>query len=144
MTTMIGDGLTVEPPRDKIQAVWRGFLGRCPNCGKGHMFRAYLKVNDRCPVCHEELYHQRADDAPPYVTMFIVAHVVVALLLSVEAVWVDAPFWLEAVIFSIVTVLLSLVILPRVKGALVALQWSLRMHGFSSTTDHIDRSAPVL
>lgn len=124
--------------RDTVQALWRGFLGRCPNCGKGAMFRAYLKVNDNCPVCHEELHHQRADDAPPYVTMLVVGHIVVALLLAAEAVMVDVPFWLEAALWSVVTVVLSLVLLPRVKGAFVALQWSLRMHGFGAARPGAD------
>ncbi len=103
MTTMPAEG-----SRDTVQALWRGFLGRCPNCGKGAMFRAYLKVNDNCPVCHEELHHQRADDAPPYVTMLVVGHIVVALLLAAEAVMVDVPFWLEAALWSAVTVVLCL------------------------------------
>ena len=42
------------------------------------MFRAYLKVVDACPVCGEDLSHQRADDAPAYMTMLIVGHFVVA------------------------------------------------------------------
>lgn len=132
MTLSIHDGHAIEPPRDKIQAVWRGFIGRCPACGKGAMFRAYLKVNDRCPACHEELHHQRADDAPPYVTMFVVGHIVIALLLAAEIMMAEVPLWLEVLIWSAVTVMLSLVLLPRIKGAFVGLQWSLRMHGFGA------------
>ena len=96
------------------------------------MFRAYLKVNDRCPACHEELHHQRADDAPPYVTMFVVGHIVIALLLAAEIMMAEVPLWLEVLIWSAVTVMLSLVLLPRIKGAFVGLQWSLRMHGFGA------------
>lgn len=133
MTLSLHQGQAVEPPRDKLQAIWRGFLGHCPACGKGAMFRAYLKVNDRCPVCHEELHHHRADDAPPYVTMFVVGHIVVACVLAAEALMSDVPFWLEAVLWCTLTAVLSLLLLPRVKGAFVALQWSLRMHGFGET-----------
>jgi uncharacterized protein (DUF983 family) len=143
MSTIHADPALAEAPRDKGQAIWRGLRGRCPNCGQGRMFRAFLKVNDTCPVCGEELYHQRADDAPPYVTMFIVAHVTVALLLSFEGFWPEAPFWFEALVFCVLTAVLSLVLLPRIKGALVAWQWSLRMHGFGHPAP-LDRSAPVL
>ena len=69
-TLEVGDG------RDPWRAMRRGFVGRCPNCDRGHIFRAYLKVRDRCEVCGEELSHHRADDAPPYVTILIVAHVI--------------------------------------------------------------------
>ena len=116
--------------RDVGIAVRRGFLERCPNCGKGRLFRAYLKVVDACPVCAEELYHQRADDAPPYITMLIVGHIVVAGVLAAEEAWPQSPMWLGAIIWIWLTFVLSLLLLPRVKGALVGYQWALRMHGF--------------
>lgn len=141
MTTIVPNH-AIHPPRDKLQALWRGFWGRCPECGEGRMFRAYLKVNDACPVCGEELHHQRADDAPPYVTMLIVCHVIVALLLAAESLW-EAPFWLEATVWSAATILLCLVLLPRVKGALVALQWGLRMHGFGLASAESPQDQPT-
>jgi uncharacterized protein (DUF983 family) len=117
--------------RDVGLAMWRGMRGRCPNCGRGHLFRAYLKVTDSCPVCQEELYHQQADDAPPYFTMAIVGHIVIALVLVVEvtfhpAIWVHLALWVP------LTIVLSLLLLPMVKGALVGLQWANRMHGFGT------------
>ena len=40
------------------------------------------------------------------------------------------PLWLHAALWLPLTVILTLLILPSVKGALIALQWALRMHGF--------------
>jgi uncharacterized protein (DUF983 family) len=117
--------------RNVWQSLGRGLRGRCPQCGQGAIFYRYLKVNDNCPVCHEELFHQRADDAPPYMTIFIVAHIVVALMLLVEDTWPDAPILLHMVIWPLLTIILSLTFLPRIKGALIAYQWALRMHGFA-------------
>ena len=54
-------------PRDTMQAMGRGSLGKCPACGEGHLYRAFLKVADTCDHCSEELHHQRADDAPAWV-----------------------------------------------------------------------------
>lgn len=121
-------------PRSVTSAILRGARQRCPACGTGALYRAYLKVADTCPSCREELHHQRADDAPPYFTMFIVGHVVVAGVLVLErtvapASWVHLALWLP------LTVAMSLYLLPRVKGALVGLQWALRMHGFGGETD---------
>ena len=116
--------------RDVGIAVRRGFLERCPNCGKGRLFRAYLKVVDACTVCGEDLHHQRADDAPPYITMLIVGHIVVAGVLAAEEAWPQSPMWLGAIVWIWLTFVLSLLLLPRVKGALVGDQWALRMHGF--------------
>ncbi|HKI15215.1 MAG TPA: DUF983 domain-containing protein, partial [Roseiarcus sp.] len=64
------------PRRDRSlrEAVTRGLIGRCPACGRGPLFRSYLKAVNTCKVCGEDLSHHRADDAPAYVTLLIVAH----------------------------------------------------------------------
>ena len=114
-------------------AARRGFAGRCPHCGEGEMFHAYLKVNDSCPDCGEELHHQRADDAPPYLTIFIVGHVVAAFLMIADRQWPQLDMWIHMVLWPLVAILMSLWLLPRVKGALIGYQWALRMHGFGTT-----------
>lgn len=123
-----------EPKRSIADAMLRGARQRCPACGEGAMFRAYLKVADACPVCGEDLHHQRADDAPPYFTMVIVGHVVIAGVLLLEKAYAP-PSWVHLALWLPLTVILSLWLLPRVKGALVGLQWALRMHGFGGATD---------
>jgi uncharacterized protein (DUF983 family) len=110
-------------------ALLRGWRRRCPNCGGGPMMRGYLAVRDECPVCGETLSHQRADDGPAYLTILIVGHLLAPSLLWVFVTWRPDPATLFA-IFSVGTVALSLFLLPRIKGAMVALQWAKRMHGF--------------
>lgn len=122
------------PRRDIKTALFRGWRQKCPACGQGALYRKYLKVNDACPACREELHHQRADDAPPYFTMVVVAHVVVAGILALEKA-VAPPSWVQLALWLPLTVILSLVLLPLIKGALVGLQWALRMHGFGGTPD---------
>jgi len=112
-------------------AVLRGAACRCPSCGEGPLFRKFLKVKDSCDACGEALHHHRADDMPAYIVMSIVGHVVIGLLLWVEtsfspSLWVHIAMWVPLTIF------LSLALLPPVKGSIVGLQWSLRMHGFGS------------
>jgi uncharacterized protein (DUF983 family) len=121
-------------PRDPWRAMARGMACKCPACGAGSIYGAYLKVEPVCAVCGTELHHHRADDAPPYFTMFIVGHLIVGGVLSVEkafhpSTWVHMALWLP------LTVLLSLLLLPVVKGSLIGLQWALRMHGFGSGRD---------
>ena len=122
------------PKREVWPAVSLGLRMLCPACGQGRLFRRYLKVADTCPSCTEELHHQRADDAPPYFTMSIVAHIVVAGVLILERLYAP-PSWVHMTIWLPLTVLLSLWILPRVKGGLIGLQWALRMHGFGGADD---------
>ena len=123
------------PARPIWRSMLRGARLTCPNCGEGRMFSSYLKVAHDCASCGEELHHQRADDAPTYIVITIVAHVVVAGLLWTEVAY-QPPVWLHMAIWLPLTVILSLALLPPVKGALVGLQWALRMHGFGGEDDH--------
>ncbi len=130
MTLTLDTGpLNPVETRSWKQAMWRGARLNCPACGKGDMFRAFLKVSDTCRHCGEELHHHRADDAPPYFTMFIVGHIVVPLVLLVEKLWAP-PLELHFVLWTAVTLALTFALMPAVKGAIVGLQWALRMHGF--------------
>lgn len=93
------------------------------------MYGKYLKVNDICPNCGTELFHQRADDAPPYFVMTITAHIIVGGILILERLY-SPPTWVQLAIWLPTLVVLSLWLLPRVKGGLIGYQWALRMHGF--------------
>jgi len=112
-------------------ALLRGLSRRCPHCGEGRILHGYLKVNDHCPACGEALHHHRADDGPAYLTILIVGHLMAPLLLWVFTTFRPPPLAL-ALGFSAGTVALSLFLLPRLKGAFVAIQWARRMHGFGS------------
>ena len=118
-----------QPRRDVLQAMGRGLLGRCPNCSKGRLFRAFLKVADHCEVCGEEFGHHRADDAPAYFVILIVGHIVVALALEIEIVF-GPPLWVHIALWIPLTLMLALGLLQPVKGAIVGLQWAHYMHGF--------------
>ena len=115
--------------RDVAQAMLRGARQRCPACGDGKLYGRYLKVVDACASCGTELHHQRADDAPPYFVMIVTGHVVIAGVMALEQAF-EPPLWVHMAIWLPVLLLLSLWLLPRIKGALIGLQWALRMHGF--------------
>ncbi|MGR3461635.1 MAG: DUF983 domain-containing protein [Roseovarius sp.] len=118
-----------EAERDARRALWRGFRGKCPNCGSGPILRGYLKLRGHCPVCREDLSHARADDGPAYLTILFVGHLMAPLLLIVFETWRPEPLVLFTT-FAVGTIALSLYLLPRLKGAMVGLQWAKRMHGF--------------
>lgn len=120
--------------RDTAQAMWRGVRQKCPACGTGALYGKYLKVADSCGTCGEELHHQRADDAPPYFTMFITGHVIIGALMTVESAY-SPPMWVHIALWGPALLLMSLFLLPRIKGALIGLQWALRMHGFGGSED---------
>ena len=115
--------------RDVWTAVKRGFRCRCPRCGEGRMFRAFLKTADNCSVCGLDFTPHRADDLPAYLVIVIVGHIVVPLALSIETNF-SPPVWMQLATYLPLTLILSLALLQPVKGAVVGFQWALRMHGF--------------
>jgi uncharacterized protein (DUF983 family) len=115
--------------RDVWPALKRGFRGRCPRCGQGKLFRAYLKVANNCSVCGLDFTPHRADDLPAYLVIVVVGHIVVPTALMIETEF-SPPTWLQLSLYLPLTLILSLLLLQPVKGAVVGLQWALRMHGF--------------
>jgi uncharacterized protein (DUF983 family) len=121
--------------RDVWGSIKRGFRGRCPRCGEGKLFRAFLKVDNNCSVCGLDFTPHRADDLPAYLVIVIVGHIVVPTALLVETNY-SPPVWLQLAIYLPFTFVASLALLQPVKGAVVGIQWALRMHGF-------DENAPA-
>ena len=115
--------------RDLWTAMKRGFRCRCPRCGEGKLFRAFLKVGDHCANCGQDFTGHRADDLPAYLVIVIVGHIVVPLALMIETDF-SPPLALQLAIYLPLTFVASLALLQPVKGAVVGVQWALRMHGF--------------
>jgi uncharacterized protein (DUF983 family) len=103
-------------------AARRAILGRCPCCGEGKLFRAYLKQVENCSACGEAFGHIRADDAAPWLTIILVGHIFVPLMLMFVA-FSTMPSWESAVLWSGILVALSLAILPRAKALFIAILW---------------------
>ena len=121
--------MTISETRETKPAILRGLRHRCPACGEGQLFARYLKVKDTCSECGEELHHHRADDGPAYLTILIVSHLGAPLLLASFIAW--RPSAMTMILsFGLGAIVLSLAMLPVIKGAMVGLQWARRMHGF--------------
>ncbi len=114
--------------KEILSVLTRGFRGRCPKCGTGKLFRAYLKPADNCSHCNEKLGHIRADDIPTYFTVLLVGHVVVPLAVWLEQMYhpselVHLSLWIP------LCLILTFMFLPPIKGALVGLLWRLKPIG---------------
>jgi len=108
-------------------AMKRGALFRCPQCGQGHLFRKYLKVQETCEVCGHYNGQYPADDGPAYFTILIMGHVFVAPLVLFPFLFRWPLVWVALVLVPAVIVI-ALFLLSRVKGAVVGLMWALREH----------------
>jgi len=111
------------------KAILTGVKCKCPNCGEGPLFEKWLKVTPHCSACGEELFHERAQDFPPYITISIVGHIVVTLLLVVEANF-ELSMNTHLMIWLPLATVLTLGLMQPVKGGVVGMQWALRMFGF--------------
>ena len=107
-----------------FQGLLRGARRRCPECGEGHLFTGYLKIRPVCEVCGHENGRYPADDAPPYFTILIVGHLVVAPMLVFPFIW-QWPAWVVLVTTLPLLFVATLLILPRVKGAVVGAHWAI-------------------
>ncbi len=112
-----------EPRPTLAGAVLRAVRGRCPNCGRGHLFRAYLRQVPACAACAEPYDHLRADDGPAWLTILVVGHLVVpaALMVELRTAW---PLWLAMMVWPGLALALTLTLLPRSKGAFLAVLWA--------------------
>jgi uncharacterized protein (DUF983 family) len=125
------------PDRHLGQAIKRGLLCRCPNCGEGKLFRAFLKPVDHCAVCSEDYTHQRADDLPAYLVIIVVGHVLMTGYMLTDMVWRVSP-WVHMAIWVPLAVIAALATIQPIKGGVIGLQWANRMHGFGGVGDEKD------
>lgn len=121
--------------RSVKDAIFKGLKCRCPRCGEGKLFDKWLKVSPQCSHCGEELYHERAQDFPPYITITIVGHIVVTLVLMVEA-NIELSMTTHMMIWIPLAFALSLAMMQPIKGGVVGMQWALKMFGFDGTGNH--------
>jgi uncharacterized protein (DUF983 family) len=124
-------------------ALKRGFAHRCPACGEGPLYRAYLKVVPACAACGHDLGQYRADDGPAYFTILLVGHLVLGPLLFFSFMW-RAPVWVVLPLLLAGLALVTLTILPRVKGVLVGLLYSLGQTGEHAPGAELAASEPEL
>lgn len=134
--TRFGGSETAERP--VVRSIVRGFRNRCPACGTGRLFGRFLKPVDRCAVCHEDMSHQRADDLPPYLVVFIVGHITVGGFMMTDLIFTTWSMWTHLAIWAPVTLLSALLLMQPVKGGVIGLQWALRMHGFGGDDNEPD------
>ena len=104
--------------------VRRGLAHRCPECGKGRLYRDYLKIEDSCEVCAHPLGEYRADDGPAYLTIVLIGHLALAPLLFFPIVW-ESPSHISLPILLTSIGALTLVVLSRVKGGWIGLMYAL-------------------
>ena len=121
----------------ELSAWQTGFRGRCPRCGEGHLYSSFLKVGDNCSHCGLSYSFENAGDGAVPFLILLIGAVSVGI-----GTWVmlafDTPVWVPILVTAPICVLLTLVLLPKAKGLLIALQY-LNDAGDSGTEHIVDR-----
>jgi len=99
-----------------------GWKGLCPRCGRGQMFRSWLKITDRCDVCGLDYRFAAPDDGPAFFSLCFFSLPPVAFLVWLQAAH-EPPFWVHLVTSLPLLLLFCLLPLRPVKGWLVASQY---------------------
>lgn len=123
MTSPPTKDVALPTDQDKFRWIMRsGWRGLCPRCGKGRMFRSWLKVVDTCPACGLDYRFAAPDDGPAFFSLCFFALPPIAFLVWLQAVY-EPPVWVHLVTSLPLLLIFCLVPLRPVKGWLVASQY---------------------
>lgn len=114
--------------------LYRGLRRLCPACGRGKLFCGYLAVRPICAVCGNNNEQYPSDDFAPYVTIFLVLHLMVPFLFLADRTW-DMSVWFEGAVAIPIFLLATLALLPFAKGGVVGLAWAVGVKRNPTTTD---------
>jgi uncharacterized protein (DUF983 family) len=105
-----------------LPATATGLRGRCPRCGEGRLFSGLLGLQPRCQACGLDFSFTDAGDGPAVFVIMIVGFIVVGLALFVEFSF-GPPFWVHALLWVPLILVLSIGLLRPLKGFLIAQQY---------------------
>src|SRR5208283_4246877 len=100
----------------------RGLRGRCPRCGEGRLFQGFLKLRPRCERCGLDFNFADAGDGPAVFVILLGGAIVVCAALITEVVY-QPPYWVHAMLWLPLVLLVTLSPLRPIKGLLIALQY---------------------
>lgn len=109
-------------------ALLRGARRRCPRCGVGALFAAYLTRADSCPDCGARFEGLEAADGPAWLTIGLVTPLVLMLLLILEK-YATLSVVAEGSILVAATIVAAPMLLPVAKGVFLAGLWLMRESG---------------
>ncbi|MBS0248017.1 MAG: DUF983 domain-containing protein [Proteobacteria bacterium] len=100
----------------------RGLLGRCPRCGEGKLFDGFLTLRPACEKCGLDYSFADAGDGPAVFVILIGGALVVLAALFTEVVY-QPPYWVHAVLWVPLILIVTLAPLRILKGILITLQY---------------------
>ena len=102
--------------------IGRGLRGRCPRCGEGKLFHGFLTLRRRCENCGLDFSFADAGDGPAVFVILLGGGIVVFAALLTEVLF-QPPYWVHAVLWLPLILIVTLLPLRLIKGLLIALQF---------------------
>lgn len=99
-----------------------GLRGRCPRCGEGRLFQGFLSLRTACDHCKLDYGFADAGDGPAVFVILIGGGIVVFAALMTEMLY-QPPYWLHAMLWLPLILIVTLAPLRLLKGLLIALQY---------------------
>jgi uncharacterized protein (DUF983 family) len=110
-------------PAPMTSSPWiAGLRGRCPRCGEGHLFDGVLKLAPSCDRCGLDYSFADSGDGPAVFIILIVGFVLLGAVLAVDATY-EPAWWVHALIWPPLTLVLCVGLLRPAKGLMIASQY---------------------
>lgn len=121
-------------PYASVSPLSAGLKGCCPRCGQGRLFDGFLTLGQKCEACDLDYGFADAGDGPAVFVILLVGFLVVASALAVEVTYQPA-YWIHALLWLPMTLILSLGVLRPLKAMLVAQQYRTKAREGRLTSD---------
>lgn len=113
------DEKTYYPPLSPGET---GMKGKCPRCGQGKLFSGFLTVAESCSVCGLKFEFADSGDGPAWFIMTGIGFVIGTSAMLTE-ILIQPPYWVHAVIWLPLTLILAISPLRPLKGLMIARQY---------------------
>src|ERR1700692_3929947 len=112
-----------QQPIETLYASIRACLScACPRCGRGKLFQGFLTPRPRCEACGLDYSFADAGDGPAVFIMFLAGFIVVGSACLAERLF-PPPYWVHAVLWLPLIVIVTIGPLRPMKGLMIALQY---------------------
>lgn len=98
---------------------------KCPNCGKGLLYYKLLSLNEKCSNCNLSFSDFDCGDGPAFFAMSIISVIIILLAIWIEIVF-SPPLWFHIILWSPLTLLLSIFALRILKSFLIIIEFEQR------------------
>jgi uncharacterized protein (DUF983 family) len=113
--------------KDFLQTLVQALSCRCPKCHQGRLYHSTfdLRLSDHCHNCGLDLAKNDSADGPAVFLIFILGFALVPIALVIDHLF-SPTLWVHAILWTAVTLGLTIGFLKPLKSYVIALQYKYR------------------